>query len=158
VTLLSLPRIKRGRRMNNGRNRMKKTRWKKWWIVGDISSVCNVDLLSSRRLKLHRQCLVNPKDCRTQITSLLTVSQIRVLLFPVHQIFLLQRRKYNSDPFVACCRLFRTLSSCVSSSLLDPSVSIIVLLTVRDHHTILESQIFHTKRLPIPSVELAWST
>jgi hypothetical protein len=48
--------------MNNRRNRMKKTRWRKWWSVGDISSVCNVDLLSSRRLKLHRQCLVNPKD------------------------------------------------------------------------------------------------
>jgi hypothetical protein len=55
--------------MNNRRNRMKKTRWRKWWIVGDISSVCNVDLLSSRRLKLHYQCLVNPKDCRTQITT-----------------------------------------------------------------------------------------
>jgi hypothetical protein len=51
------------------RNRMKKTRWRKWWSVGGISSVCNVDLLSSRRLKLHRQCLVNPKDCRTQITT-----------------------------------------------------------------------------------------
>jgi hypothetical protein len=25
---------------------MKKTRWKKWWSVGDISSVCNIDLLS----------------------------------------------------------------------------------------------------------------
>jgi hypothetical protein len=35
---------------------MKKTRWRKWWIVGDISSVCNADLLSSRRLKLRRQC------------------------------------------------------------------------------------------------------
>jgi hypothetical protein len=47
VTLLSLPRIekwKRGRRrmmMNNRRNRMKKTRWRKWWRVGDISSVWN---------------------------------------------------------------------------------------------------------------------
>jgi hypothetical protein len=40
-------------------NRMKKTRWRKWWSVGGISSVCNVDLLNSRRLKLHRQCLVN---------------------------------------------------------------------------------------------------
>jgi hypothetical protein len=60
---------------------MKKTRWRKWWSVGDISSV---DLLSSRRLKLYRQCLVNPKDCRTQIhlTSLLTVSQISRASFP----------------------------------------------------------------------------
>jgi len=53
VTVLSLPRRrKRRRRMNNRRNRMKKTRWRKWWSVGDISSVCNVDLLSSHRLKL----------------------------------------------------------------------------------------------------------
>jgi hypothetical protein len=49
--------------MNKRRNGMKKTRWRKWWIVGDISSVCNVDLLSSRCLKLHCQCLINPKDC-----------------------------------------------------------------------------------------------
>ena len=27
--------------MNNRRNRMKKTRWRKWWSVGDI---CNVDV------------------------------------------------------------------------------------------------------------------
>jgi hypothetical protein len=39
----------RGRRrmmMNNRRNRMKKTRWRKWWSVGDISSVCNVAALA----------------------------------------------------------------------------------------------------------------
>jgi SAM-dependent methyltransferase len=40
LTVLSLPRIKRGKRgrrrrrmmMNNRRNRMKKTRWRKWWF------------------------------------------------------------------------------------------------------------------------------
>jgi hypothetical protein len=39
VTLLSLPRIERRWRrkmMNNRRNRMKKTRWRKWWNVGDV--------------------------------------------------------------------------------------------------------------------------
>jgi hypothetical protein len=55
----SLEDQERRRRRNNRMNRMKKTRWRKWWSVGGISSVCNVDLLNSRRLKLHRQCLVN---------------------------------------------------------------------------------------------------
>jgi hypothetical protein len=32
--------------MNNWRNRMMKTRWRTWWIVGDISPVCNLAFFS----------------------------------------------------------------------------------------------------------------
>jgi hypothetical protein len=41
---------------------MKETRRRKWW--SDKSSVCEIDLLCSCFLKLHSQCLVDPKYCR----------------------------------------------------------------------------------------------
>jgi hypothetical protein len=37
---------------------MTKTRRRKWWSIGDKSSVCEINLFCSRCLKLHSQCLV----------------------------------------------------------------------------------------------------
>jgi hypothetical protein len=68
--------------MHNRRNRMKR------WSVGGISSVCNVSA------QLSPSETPPPMSGRDHhLTFLLIISQIHVLLFPVHQMFLLQRRK-----------------------------------------------------------------
>jgi hypothetical protein len=47
---------------------MKKTRWRKWWIVGDISSVCNADLLRLSPFEIHHNVHFNQEPV-TEVTD-----------------------------------------------------------------------------------------
>jgi hypothetical protein len=95
---------KRGRRrMNNRRNRMKKTRWRKWWSVGDIS-VCNVDLL--------RAC---PHD--TKISRNFEISEIWTVKFSTDPP---NFRNFESTFF---CHSKFEMSPKIENSWVDPSPS-----------------------------------